>query len=87
MQSSDNPHMEKSLTVYPIASGDMLNIYAEDPFEGVRIMDMQGNEVYKEEVTPGTKVQVVIDSLPDATYIVEITHPDNKIARSVFVKM
>ena len=79
--------MEKNLTVYPIASGDMLNIFANDAFDDIRIMDMNGNVVHAATNTGGVHSQVNIQGLENATYIIEIVYANKKTARSVFVKM
>lgn len=78
--------MEKNLTVYPISSGDMLNIFANEDVGHIRIMDMAGNIVQDISKT-GTKIQVDISSLSRNTYIVEVEYVNRKTARSVFVKM
>ncbi|MCB9047262.1 MAG: T9SS type A sorting domain-containing protein [Chitinophagales bacterium] len=78
--------MDKHLTVYPIASGDMLNIFADNDFGEIRIMDMAGNMVYHDINTIGSKSQVNIKELESATYIIEIVYANQKTARSVFVK-
>lgn len=79
--------MEKNLTVYPISSGDILNIFANEDFSRIRIMDMAGNEVYTVSMQSGQKLQVDISSLNRSTYIVEVEYSNKKTARSVFVKM
>lgn len=79
--------MEKNLTVYPISSGDILNIFANDDFEDIRIMDMDGNVVHAVTNSGGAHSQVNIQELGNATYIIEIVYSNGKKARSVFVKM
>lgn len=79
--------MDKNLTVYPIASGDMLNIFANENFGSIKIMDMTGNVVCNSENESGTSGQVSIKELENATYIIEVVYANNKTARSVFVKM
>lgn len=79
--------MDKNLTVYPIASGDMLNIFANEDFGNVKIMDMSGNVVYNSINESGTSGQVSIKELDNATYIIEVVYANKKTARSVFVKM
>ena len=79
--------MEKNLTVYPISSGDILNIFANDDFNDIRIMDMMGNVVHVATNNGGAHSQVNIQGLENATYIIEIVYADRKTARSVFVKM
>ena len=78
--------MKKHLTVYPIASGDMLNIFAEHLFTQIRIMDMEGNLIIDTKHSPANTVQVNIKSLSNATYIIEVAYNNNKTGRSVFVK-
>lgn len=79
--------MEKHLTVYPIASGDMLNIFAEHAFSQIRIMDMEGNLILDTLHTLSSSGQINIKSLSNATYIIEVVYNNNKTGRSVFVKM
>lgn len=84
---NDLPVMDKNLTVYPISTGDKLNIYANNAFDSIRILDMQGNEVYSSNSNSrSSKSQLDIQELANATYIIEVMYPDNKTARSVFVK-
>lgn len=79
--------MDKSLTVYPIASGDMLNIFANDNFADIRIMDMEGNVAISSINIEHNQWQIDITNLQRATYIVEVVYVSGKTARSVFVKM
>lgn len=79
--------MDKSLTVYPIASGNMLNIFANDNFAGIRIMDMEGNVALSSINIEHNQWQIDITNLQRATYIVEVVYVSGKTARSVFVKM
>lgn len=80
------PDMEKNLTVYPISSGDELNIFANQQFEQVRILDMAGNIMHDVNASANTKYTINIKTLPKATYIVEVIYNDRKKGRSVFVK-
>lgn len=79
--------MEKNLTVYPISSGDMLNIFANEEFEYIKIMDMAGNVVFAEHHLYGSEGHVNISQLSNATYIIEVGYANRQTARSVFVKM
>lgn len=79
--------MDKNLTVYPISSGDMLNIFSNEDFGRVRIMDMAGNVAYDAAMFSAHKLQVDIGFLGRGTYIVEVEYTNKKAARSVFVKM
>lgn len=79
--------MDKNLTVYPISSGDILNIFAADDFSDVTIKDMAGNVVLSAANLNGSQRQIDIQALQNATYIVEIVYVNHKVARSVFVKM
>lgn len=79
--------MDKHLTVYPISSGDMLNVFSNEDFGHVRIMDMAGNVVYDAAMLLAHKLQVDISALVRGTYIVEVEYSNRKAARSVFVKM
>lgn len=79
--------MEKNLTVYPIASGDMLNVFANNEFSNIKILDMHGNVVCTAINIGGLQGSIDIRGLDSATYIVEVVYTDNKKARSVFVKV
>ena len=87
MKASYPLFMDKNLTVYPIASGDMLNIFASEEFGNIRIMDMAGNLVHNSTNQDGTCAQVNITSLASATYIVEVVQVNSKVARSGFDKI
>lgn len=78
--------MEKNLTVYPIASGDVLNVFASNKFNKLKILDMSGNVVHTELNISHEEIQLDIRDLTEATYIIEIAYDDEKTARSVFVK-
>lgn len=80
--------MDKNLTVFPIANGNTLNVYAKKVFYNIRILDIDGNEVYQQ--TPPIPVDnqhIDIKKLPQNTYIAEVIYTDNTVARSVFVKI
>lgn len=79
--------MDKNLTVYPIASGNKLNIFANEGFGNVKIMDMAGNVVLNSIHPVNSQWQMDIIDLASATYIVEVVYTNSKIARSVFVKL
>jgi hypothetical protein len=79
--------MDKSLTVYPIPTGNELNIFASENISTIKIMDMQGAVVYECTNTASKKNTVDIKHLPEATYIVEVAFENKKTGRSVFVKL
>jgi len=79
--------MDKNLTVYPIPTGDKLNVFAAEDISCIRVMDMEGN-VLATASEVGCKQNVVdIRHLPGATYIVEVIFLNSRTGRSVFVKM
>jgi len=79
--------MDKNLTVYPIPTGNELNVFATESIMEVRIRDMQGG-IVQQHVLSGVKRGVIdIKGLPLDTYIVEAVFENNKTGRSVFVKM
>ncbi len=79
--------MDKNLTVYPISTGDELNVFSSADAAAVRIMDMSGNIVAGPVGVHGRQNKVSIKHLPGATYIVEVTFENSRTGRSVFVKM
>lgn len=79
--------MDKHLTVYPISTGDQLNVFATDEVSSIRVMDMNGNVLTAAENIYNKHKVLDIGKLPGATYIVEVTFLDKRISRSVFVKM
>lgn len=82
-----HPCMEKHLTVYPISSGNVLNVFAGGKLHSLRILDMHGNEAMVSGSIHSADIQVDISTLDNATYIVEVVYEDKKTARSVFVKL
>ncbi len=78
--------MSKELNVYPISTGNELDIFANHNFNEVKIMDMAGNIVYNAQHSKCDRCTLNIRALPYATYIIEVSYLDNKTARSVFVK-
>lgn len=78
--------MSKQLNVYPISTGNELDIFANHSFNKVKIMDMAGNVVYNSGHKMCNRCTLNIRALPFATYIVEVSYSDNNTARSVFVK-
>ena len=79
--------MDKNLTVYPIPTGNELNVFATENIREIRIMDMQGGLVQHHILTGVRRSVIDIKALPDSTYIVEALFDNRKTGRSVFVKM
>jgi hypothetical protein len=79
--------MDKHLTVYPISTGDQLNVFATEELSCIRVMDMGGNVLTITDDVHGKHDIMDIGNLPSATYIVEVTFLDRRTCRSVFVKM
>lgn len=79
--------MEKSLAIYPIPNGDELNVFASNPMHEIRIMSMSGETIVHLETMANQRHTINITALPSATYIVEVSFGNNKISRSVFVKV
>ncbi len=79
--------MDKNLTVYPISTGDQLNVFATDEVSCIRVMDMSGNVLSIADDIHNKHKVLDIGNLPGATYIVEVTFLDKRTSRSVFVKM
>lgn len=79
--------MDKNLTVYPISTGDQLNVFAADDISSICVMDMAGNVLANADGVCGKQNILDIRHLPGATYIVEVTFQNHKTGRSVFVKM
>ncbi len=81
------PLQEKKLTIYPIANGNELSIFASEAIKLVRVMDMQGN--LQQEASLDNKTQCTLDiaALPSDTYLAEVTFNNNDSTRSVFVKL
>lgn len=78
--------MAKLLNVYPISTGDELDIFANHNFNQVKIMDMAGNIVYNSQHKICSRCTLNIHALPYDTYIIEVSYLDNRTAWSVFVK-
>jgi len=79
--------MDKTLTVYPIATGDMLNVFASELISSLKIMDMNGKVWLGLDNVKSKKNTIDIKQLPGATYIVEVLFADHRLGRSVFVKI
>ena len=79
--------MDKQLVIYPISTGDELNVFSTEHIRGIRIMDMSGNVLIGKENFKGRQNTVDIKQLPGATYIVEVMFTDSRVTRSVFVKL
>lgn len=79
--------MSNQLTVYPIPTGNELNIFATGNIAQVRIMNLSGNVVYAAAGKESNTDIINIKELPVDTYIVEVTCDDNKHCRSMFVKL
>lgn len=81
------PTQEKSLTVYPISSGDELNVFAGAKMTQVRIMDMHGNVLIETSCENQKNCTLNIQPLDSNTYLAEVTFNDEHTERSVFVKL
>lgn len=78
--------MDSNLTLYPISTGNELNVFSEIPVKYVKIMDMAGSLIDECTVKAATNLTIDIQHLPNATYIVEVLFDNNRSKRSVFVK-
>jgi len=79
--------MDKALKVYPIPTGNKLNIFSTEDIVEVRIMNLSGNIVYCSAGTHTKTDTIDIQELPMDTYIVEVLYDENKHSRSMFVKL
>lgn len=79
--------MDKHLTVYPIPTGNELNVFSTESIREIRIMDMQGGLVVSHTLAGVKRGVIDIKNLPGNTYIIEAVFENNKTGRSVFVKM
>lgn len=80
-------HMDKNLTVYPIPTGNELNVFSTENIREIKIMNMQGLVVYENYSSSAKQNTINIKELPEATYIVEVVFENKKTGRSVFVKL
>ncbi|MCB0700930.1 MAG: T9SS type A sorting domain-containing protein [Chitinophagales bacterium] len=78
--------MDSNLTLYPISTGNELNVFSDEPIKHIKIMDMAGNLVNECSAHASTQNTIDIRHLPNATYIVEVQFDNNRLKRSVFVK-
>jgi hypothetical protein len=79
--------MSNNLKVYPIPTGNELNIFSTGKITEVRIMNLSGNIVYAAKGRESKTDIIDIKELPIDTYIVEVVCDDNKHCRSMFVKL
>ncbi|ALM48302.1 hypothetical protein AMR72_04950 [Flavobacterium psychrophilum] len=61
----------KNLVVYPNPSSDIVNVEANETIAQVSVFNLLGQEVIRQDVN-GTKGNVNIASLPQATYVMQI---------------
>lgn len=79
--------MLKNLNIYPIPTGEELNIFSSDDIQELKIMDMHGNLMFAGNSLHGSHNRIDIKNLPSDTYIVEVVFENEKTGRSVFVKL
>ncbi|MBS1771338.1 MAG: hypothetical protein JST82_00670 [Bacteroidetes bacterium] len=79
--------MDKNLMVYPISSGNELDIFSTEAICSYKIMDMNGTMLIGDNSIDGKHNIVNIAILPSATYILEATFVNKRTGRSVFVKL
>lgn len=79
--------MEKILKVYPISTGNELNVFATEEMQEIKIMDLTGNIVHTCKANDKKKNTINIKELPTNAYIVEVFFNGNRICRSMFVKL
>lgn len=79
--------MEKILKVYPISTGNELNVFATEEMQEIKIMDLTGNVVHTCKANDKKKNTINIKELPTNAYIVEVFFNGNRICRSMFVKL
>ncbi len=79
--------MDKVVKVYPIPTGNELNVFSTEEMREIRIMDLTGNVIYNCEVNDEKRNIIDIKQLPINTYIVEVLFAGDKSSRSMFVKI
>lgn len=79
--------MLKNLNIYPIPTGEELNVFSSDDIQELKILDMHGNLMYTCNGLQGSHNRIDIRHLPGDTYIVEVVFINTKTGRSVFVKL
>ncbi len=79
--------MHKTLNLYPIPTGEELNIFSGTDIQELTIKDMNGNVVYEGKNLHGSHNRIDITPLARDTYIVEAVFIDQKTSRSLFVKL
>ncbi|RYE23363.1 MAG: T9SS type A sorting domain-containing protein [Sphingobacteriales bacterium] len=79
--------MDKALKVYPIPTGNELNVFSTEEMHEIKIMDLTGNIVHACKVKDKKKNTIDIKELPENTYIVEVFFGEDKTSRSMFVKI
>ncbi len=78
---------DKDLAVFPIPTGNELNIFSTQNIREIKIMDMKGGVVCSFLLAGARQNVIDIKGLPCSTYIVEALFENDKTGRSVFVKM
>lgn len=79
--------MQKPLTIYPIHSGNELDIFSTESVGNITIMNMEGDIILNANGWKGNHHTLDIAVLPANTYIIEVTFDNKRTTRSVFVKL
>lgn len=79
--------LQQSLSIFPNPVTDLLNIRNTDSeisYESVRVMDSSGRTILTETMSGQTDLQLDVSSLPQGTYLVEMTDDEgNKTVEKI----
>lgn len=83
----DEPMKESDLLMFPNPSSDFMSFYLNgvNNIESLRVVDMMGKEVMRQNSVKGKQATVYFDNLATGMYIAEVTTEKGKIIKKIQV--
>ncbi len=83
----DEPMKESDLLMFPNPSSDFMSFYLNgvNNIESLRIVDMMGKEVNRQNNIKGKQATVYFDNFPSGMYLAEVTTEKGKIMKKIQV--
>ncbi|NVO19300.1 MAG: C10 family peptidase [Bacteroidetes bacterium] len=74
-----------AFNVYPNPATEVINLITPTPFQQVRILTMQGQEVYNYN-TPGNNLRILTEGIKPGMYLMQITSEDKLITKKISIR-
>lgn len=85
--TNNQPKENISVNCYPNPAGNMLYIEGvNNPIKGIRLMSLDGREVFAQEISPTLQTSLETRNLPSGLYFLEVSSGEAKITQKVLIR-